>query len=128
VVYDTSDNPLSRVACGANNAERCYKVSKGQTVKVEFTYENLGSHTQNVDIGYYLSTNDLITTFDTLLGQGNIAALGSSIVTTNNTYVTIPSNLPSGSTRYIGAIVNFNNKFTEAMAANNATYVGIRVK
>lgn len=95
---------------------------------LEFTYENLGRNTKNVDIGYYLSTNDLITTFDTLLGQGNIAALGSSIVTTNNTYVTIPSNLPSGSTRYIGAIVNFNNKFTEATAANNATYVGIRVK
>ena len=42
--------------------------------------------------------------------------------------MTIPSNLPSGSTRYIGAMVNFNDKFTEATAANNATYVGIRVK
>ncbi len=128
VVYDTSDNPLSWVACGTNNAERCYQVSKGQTVKVEFTYENLGRNAKNVDIGYYLSTNDLITTLDTFLSQGNIGALGSSIVTTNNTYVTIPKTLPSGSTRYIGAIVNYDNKFTEATAANNATYVGIRVK
>jgi hypothetical protein len=127
-IYDTSDNPLGTVGCGANNAEPCYKVSKGQTVKVEFTYENLGRHTQNVDIGYYLSTNDLITTADTFLFQGNIPALSRPIVTTNNTYVTIPNNLVSGQNYYIGAIVNYNKKFAEYTASNNATYIGIRIK
>lgn len=127
-IYDTSDNPLTFVACGANNAEPCYNVSKGQTVKVGFTYENLGLNMQNVDIGYYLSTNDLITTSDTFLGQGNIPALGRPILTTNNTYVTIPNNLTSGKNYYIGAIVNYNKKFAESTYSNNATYIGIRVK
>jgi hypothetical protein len=127
-IYDTSDNPLAWVGCGANDAEPCFQVAKGQTVKVEFTYENLGRNTQDVDIGYYLSTNSLITTLDTLIGTGTISALGRPILTTNNTFLTIPTNLTSGKNYYIGAIVNYNKKFAEAVGQNNATYIGIRVQ
>jgi hypothetical protein len=126
-IYDTSDNSLEWVWCGANNAEPCFRVTKGQTVKVEFTYENLGRSTQNVDIGYYLSTNSLITTLDTFLTTGNISALGRPVLTTNNTYITIPSWVVSGRDYYIGAIVNYNRKFVEAVGQNNATYIGIHV-
>jgi hypothetical protein len=127
-IYDLSDNPLDWVPCGANDAEPCYKVSKGQTVKVEFTYENLGKTSpRNVDIGYYLSTNSLITTLDAPLFVGNIPAL-SRRITTNNTFVTIPDHLVSGRNYYIGAIVNPDRTFTEATGANNATYIGIRVQ
>jgi hypothetical protein len=42
--------------------------------------------------------------------------------------VTIPNSLVSGSKYYIGAIVNYNNKFTEFTGKNNATYIGIQVK
>ena len=127
-IFDTSDNPLPTAACSASNPVACFVVFTGQTVKLEFTYENLGRHTQDVDIGYYLSTNSLITTSDTLLGVGNIPALGRPIVTTNNTFVTIPTDLTPGQVYYIGAIVNYNKKFSEATGANNATFIGIRVK
>jgi hypothetical protein len=127
-IYDTSDNPLDSVPCGANDAEPCFQVTKAQTVKVEFTYENLGRNTQNVDIGYFLSTNSLITTLDTLIGTGNISALGRPVLTTNNTFLAIPGNLTSGRNYYLGAIVNYNRKFAEAVGQNNATYIGIQVQ
>jgi hypothetical protein len=125
-VYDTSDNPLGVINSGG---EPFYKVSKGQTVKVEFTYENNGRSPQNVDIAYVLSTNNLITTLDPLLATGNIPNLvRNGPFTTNNTFLTIPNSLVSGTKYYIGAIVNYNNKFTEFTGKNNATCIGIQVK
>ena len=82
-----------------------------------------------MDVAYYLSTNDAITTFDTLLGVGQLPNLvRNGPLTTNNTVVTIPNSLQSGKNYYLGAIVNYNQKFAEHTGANNATYIGIRVK
>jgi hypothetical protein len=125
-VYDASNNLLAKVP---GPGEPIFKVSKGQTVKIEFTYENNGRSAHDVDIAYYLSTNDAITTFDTLLVVGHIPNLvRNGPFTTNNTFVTIPNNLQSGKNYYLGAIVNYNKKFAEHTGDNNATYIGIRVK
>jgi hypothetical protein len=76
-VYDSSFNALPAVACGANNKEPCYKVSRGQKVRVEFTTENLSGYPMDVGVEYRLSTND-----------------------------TIPNDLTSGTFYWIGTIVN----------------------
>jgi hypothetical protein len=40
----------------AFNGQRRYTVSPGQTVRVEFTFENSGRSWQSSMVGYYLST------------------------------------------------------------------------
>lgn len=108
--------------------EPIYKVNKGQTVRLELTYENMGKSTQNSKIGYYVSTNDFISTGDTYLGQGSINDGVNQVVTTSNTYLVIPANLTSGQTYWLGAIIDHDNQIAEAYGENNATYVGIQVQ
>jgi matrixin len=127
-VYDASSNAaLQAVACGANNAEPCFKVSKGQTVRVEFTTENLSGVPQTVGVEYRLSTNDTISSADRLLGSGTISNL-SGIDTGKSFPLTIPTDLTSGGFYWIGTIVNPGNDPVESTTANNATYIGIYVQ
>ncbi len=58
-VYNTSDVLRPTVLV---NGETGYKVKRGQLVRVDFTYENNGKNTQVVNTGWYISTNDLIST------------------------------------------------------------------
>jgi hypothetical protein len=124
-VFTTGNAELAKVA-GAT--EPTYKVNKGQTVKFEMTYENMGRTSPlTVKIGYYLSTNDTISTGDTFLGEGQVTLYRGAPDTTNNTYLNIPSNLVSGTTYWLGAIIDYNGAVNEVYEANNATYTAIRV-
>lgn len=103
-----------------------YNVSPGQVVRIEFTYENNGSQTQGVNVGVYLSTNNLITTVDSKIANIGLT-LAPDVVYTRQDTITIPASLPSGSNRWIGVIVDDNNAVSEFVEANNATYIPIRV-
>src|SRR5215212_1153580 len=93
VIYNTSNVVLPTVTV-AN--ETGYRVSRGQTVRVEFTYENMGANTQNgIQAGYYVSTNDLITTLDTRIGGGTWNLSRGDVLTTTVDLV-IPNSLTSG--------------------------------
>ena len=106
--------------------ERKYSVVRGQQVKVELTFENNGNNYQYEDVGYYLSTNDYISTFDTLLTTRNLGLSPDSVYTT--TYnVTIPNNATCNRDYWLGAVIDRNGSLSENNWWNNATYMPIRV-
>lgn len=122
-LFNTSNVELTKVA---GSVEPVYRVNKGQTVKLEMTYENMGRTSPlTVPVGYYVSTNDLITTSDTFLGEGSVTLYRGFPDTTSNTYLVIPANLVSGQTYWLGAIIDYKGGIAERSDANNATYLGI---
>jgi hypothetical protein len=122
-MYNTSGAVLSSFT---DNGEPTYNVNRGQRVQLELTYENNGANTKTVQVGYYISTNDYITTFDTLIGESRYT-LGRNTPYTNRTTLTIPNSLSTGK-YYIGAIVDKNDGVSEQYENNNATYIGIQVR
>ncbi|MBI1390889.1 MAG: matrixin family metalloprotease [bacterium] len=124
-VFDTSGSRLSR---NWINSEPHYRVGNGQTIQVEFSYENNGANKQNsIQVGYYLSTNSLITTHDTRLGGASINLARNNVWTTKHT-ITLPSNLPPNHNYWIGAVIDENDSIGEFDESNNATYIGLRTK
>lgn len=124
-IFNTSNVELTKVA---GTTEPVYRVNKGQTIKLEMTYENLGNISPlTAKVGYYLSANETISTGDRFLGEGTVTLYRGSPDTTNNTFLVIPSDLVSGQNYWIGAVIDYNGAFTERSEANNATYIGIRV-
>ncbi len=121
-IFDTSGNELSNASWGD---EPRYEVTRGNTVKAEFTYENSGLSTHTIDAGFYLSQNDTITTLDRHLKTTRII-LGRNDVWTKRFEVPIPSDLLPNTDYHIGVIVDEQDSVSENLEANNATYIGIR--
>ncbi|NOT54075.1 MAG: hypothetical protein HOP18_05675 [Deltaproteobacteria bacterium] len=123
-ILNTSGIELARVG----TTERTYYVSKGQTVLLEMSLENMGRTSPLVPtVGYYLSTNDTISTGDTFLGSTAYTLYRDSVLTTTRTLV-IPSTLISGATYWLGAIIDSTGAIAEGYEGNNATYTAIRVR
>ena len=96
-------------------------------MRAEFTYENNGANTKNgIQVGYYISTNDLITTFDRKIGSASFNLSRDNVYTTTINLV-IPSDLARGTNYWLGVIIDDNNAIPEAVESNNATYIPIRV-
>jgi hypothetical protein len=123
-VFNESGSLLSSFNDGG---EPRYRVNKGQKVRLEMTYENLGAGCITTPVKYYISTNDLITTWDRHIGTGNVSVCRNTVYTTNNTVLTIPSDLTSGANYHIGAIIDPDNAIAEVNETNNSSYVGIRI-
>lgn len=102
--------------------EPTYLVQQGQTIKVRQTAENRGTSTESVKIKWYLSTNDYISSSDTLLETKNYT-LGVNTPYTFNRNVDLPSNLTLSKSYWIGAIIDANDALDESNEANNAVYV-----
>jgi len=107
------------------SGQRRYAVDKGQRVRVWFTYENSGETTQTLNVGYYISSNSTINTADTLFDTRRFAMRRNNVDTRYFT-LTIPANLISGTTYYLGAIVDYDNALSE-IDGYNAAYHIIRV-
>jgi hypothetical protein len=121
-------NSSGTLLAGADiNGEAGYKVRPGQSVRAEFTFENSGESTQVVNVAYYLSTNDVISTGDRLLATTSMS-LGRSDVLTYQHPLTIPRDAVRGKKYWIGAIVNYDNAVGESKTSNNATYIPVRVR
>ena len=106
---------------------RRYNVLAGSTYKVEFTYENNGLYNlTNVDVGYYISTNNCITTCDTLFSYHTRDFYRDTVYTMKQS-LTIPGNLIAGQTYYLGVIVDYTNEYFEFVESNNATYIPIKI-
>jgi hypothetical protein len=123
-LFTTGNVELPKVA-GTDEPE--YRVDAGQQVKLEMTYENMGATTQTSKVGFYLSTNDIISTGDTFLGEGQVTIGRDAPNTTNNSFLWIPSNLVSGQTYYLGAMIDYLDLVDEIYESNNATYLAIRI-
>jgi Matrixin/CARDB len=92
--------------------------ARGSYANIEFTFSNQGTSTQAFDIGFYLSTNDYISTYDTLLGM-NYGAWGSSgFAGTFSRSLYIPYWITPG-TYYLGFLIDPNNTIPEANKSNN---------
>jgi subtilase family serine protease len=70
-------------------------------------------------VGIYLSTDNVITTSDILIGGRGIDGLASGASSPADTTVTIPTSVAPG-TYYIGAIADSYNSVAESNEANNA--------
>lgn len=128
--YDFSDHTRTRIhpvsspiISWYDEGEPTYLLQNGDTIDVEFTFENNGATRQrHVRVGYYLSDNGCITTWDLRLG-GFTADLGRNQVWTTTRQITLPDDLEGSRYYYIGAIVDETDELDEFNEANNATYV-----
>ena len=109
------------------NGEPRYNVNKGQQYLVEFSYENNGESYQTTEVGYFISTNDYISTGDRRIGGRNGMGLGRNTVFTFQAPVTIPADLVSGQTYWLGVIIDEDSTLSEVTETNNRTYISIRV-
>ena len=91
---------------------------RGNYATLEFTFSNLSTSTESFDIGFYLSTNETISTADVWLGS-NYGAWGSPGFTgTFSRSVWIPWVAPG--TYYLGFIVDPANAKGENNESNNS--------
>lgn len=123
-IYKLDDSPVTRENF---NGWLRYKVQAGNTYKVQFTYENNGYYKQTgVEVAYYISTNDCITTADRLIGLGGFTMKRNKAFT-SAIHLLIPSDLTLGQTYYIGIIVDYTHAILEFASHNNATWIPIRI-
>jgi hypothetical protein len=115
----------SLLASYVDAGEPRYYVNRGQTVQLELTGENNGGSYQNIQIGYFVSTNNLITTADRRIG-GTTFGLSPDLVYTYRATLTIPADLAPGN-YWLGVIFDETGAIVETSEANNATYIPIRV-
>ena len=78
-----------------------------------------------MNVGYYISSNATISTADTLFGTRRFGQRRNN-VDTRYVSLKIPVDLISGTTYYLGAIVDYDNALTE-IDEYNAAYHIIRV-
>jgi hypothetical protein len=87
--------------------------SRGSSVTIDFTFMNIGSaDSGEFNIGFYLSTNDTISTGDRLLGSNIGASVGDGGVVTSSRTLTIPSDVSPG-TYYIGILLDRDGDVVE---------------
>lgn len=106
---------------------RRYDVFRNQTVDVEFTYENNGETDQTgIAVGFYVSTDDLVTTGDRLIGTATFN-LSRGDVSTRVDRLTIPGDLAPGQTYYLGVVLDRTSELPEIDEDNNRAFHIIRV-
>jgi hypothetical protein len=126
-MFNSAGGLLLRVAGNpCYGAEPVFQVSRGQTVQVEFTYENLGRNNRTFAVGYFVSSNSTINTADQFLGANSIT-LPRQNAWSAATRLVVPTNLARGY-YWLGAIVDYNNAIGERLENNNASYVQIFVQ
>ncbi|MBW8042563.1 MAG: matrixin family metalloprotease [Planctomycetes bacterium] len=115
---------------------RLYKVKKGTSYKVQFTYENNGYYDlSGVKVGFYISSNNNITTMDYRFDSRTFTLTRDRPFTKKLT-LTIPSNmtvlgqtfpLTVGQIYWLGVIVDYKNSILEFSEDNNAAYLAIKI-
>ena len=111
------------------NSEPGYRVTRGTTVRPEFTIENNGKNTQyNVTYGIYISTNDYISYGDRRLGGGTFGSIHPADVATLTLPVYIPTDLNAGQNYWIGLIIDEDNDISEVSGTNNRAYTPVRIQ
>lgn len=101
---------------------RIFQGARGSNVDIEYTFENLSSSTKNgVVVGFYISTNDFISTSDTFLGTVSWNMPSGSVANSTAT-VNLPTTLSPG--RYhLGYVVDPWGSFSEFDESNNGVSI-----
>jgi hypothetical protein len=119
---DSGGNELTNL--NTNDAPR-YRVTRGETVQVEFTYENLGTSTESFNVGIYASRSGVITTRDLLIREVPMT-LSPDTAYTQSYSVTVPDTLLPDTDYAIGVIVDNRDTVSERRETNNASYIHVR--
>jgi hypothetical protein len=120
-VYNTSSMSLKPTTTNSNG-ESSYKVSNGEDITFEFTFENNGKNAQYVDVNFYLHTSSYI--YPTIASSGSLNLGSTSMmlyIDEPNTYsfsATLPTGIPSGTEYWLGAYVE-TSASTDAVSFNN---------
>lgn len=95
----------------------------GGSATVSVTIKNSGSvaMTASSTVGVYLSDDQTITGYDTLIGSITVAPLAAGESSTGLVNVAIPSDLILPRTYYLGAIADINGNQAERNEINNAS-------
>jgi hypothetical protein len=109
---DTCSKSTSKLVPASTSAKQ------GDQVYMEYTVSNLGSYQETYNIGFYLSTDELISTSDVLIGTVTGAALSAGATGLSNRYLTIPHSVKPGK-YYLGFIVDYDNVIPESNETNN---------
>jgi hypothetical protein len=125
-LFNTAGVPLA----DRGATEPRYVVRPGETIQVEFGYENLGVPSGRVMVSYHLSYDDTITTADPVIATRFIALEDSTYLPAESTRITLrlPTWLVPGSRYWIGAVIDPWNTVGEVDETNNASYIGIEVE
>ncbi|MEM7198605.1 MAG: CARDB domain-containing protein, partial [Pseudomonadota bacterium] len=101
--------------------------SPGDAVRITYGIANAGtaSASVNTQTGFYLSSDQTITTSDTFLGRES-TKLGGGGRAQESDIVRLPSNLAQG-TYYIGVIGDYNNRIAESDETNNIVSQAITI-
>lgn len=103
-------------------------VNVGDRIKVYCDVTNQGGkYASSSRVKYYLSTNSTFDSSDTYLTGAYVGGLGREESSSEDAYVTIPKNLPSGY-YYILFKADANSSASEVDEDNNVEYVKIYVK
>lgn len=92
--------------------------ARGSTINIGVSIANLGTSTRSFNIGFYLSSDNFISTGDRLLGTNTGASVSSGGVLTFTRSLSIPANVAPG-TYTLGFIVDNNGAVAEANEGNN---------
>ncbi|MBQ4848287.1 PKD domain-containing protein [Pseudoalteromonas sp. MMG005] len=112
-------------SCTRDYCEMRHNVDLGQQVQMELTLENSGSHAQNVQLGYYISTNATITNTDTLITTDTVS-VSRRVPDEVKKSIVIPNNLQPNTNYYLGVIIDNANQVSEWDEQNNTSYIHIR--
>jgi len=123
-IYDQAGTPLT--SDGSLTGQPVWNVTSGQSLQVEFTYENNGLSSQGSNLGFYLSDNNYISSGDQFLASHTIIQFRNDVVTRSYA-VTLPDDLPVGATYYLGVRIDDTGLLAEAAEDNNAAYHVINV-
>jgi hypothetical protein len=92
--------------------------NRGANATIQMTFHNLSTSRQTFNIGFYLSSNDYISTGDRLLGSNTGAWADPGVSHTFSRTVRIPTDISPG--RYwVGVIVDYDGRLSESNESNN---------
>jgi hypothetical protein len=123
-LFDTNGNVLTGTAI-EGTATR-FNVTAGQTIQVEFTFENSGANSQQPQVEFVVSDDNWINIFDPLITT-RTPSLNRNSVYTHRYTMTLPNNLTPG-IKFVGVIADPLNVISEIDETNNATWIPIEVQ
>ncbi|WP_440997959.1 matrixin family metalloprotease [Arhodomonas sp. SL1] len=94
------------------------QANRGSYVTIQFTFHNMSTARKTFNIGFYLSTNDYISTGDRLLGVNTGAWADPGFSGTFSRTLYIPRGVATGQ-YWLGFIVDFDDGLSESRESNN---------
>ena len=119
VIGDVTPPPTFPDLSGVSFSIDSSAASPGEAVTVTATIENLENVASgDFEVGIYLSDNDYISTFDTLLDTATVSTIPGNTQTTISRTVVIPENVGAGDW-HIGMYIDPQGEIQETLGSNN---------